>query len=176
MGIPLANPLGDWRLLAVEAYRQHQGPGGRGGRRACHQSLCSKSRFSLRKTISTANWPRTTMPIPRPSRSSRSLRHGGPKEHVFWVREARKAVKLPLFASLNCINSSSWVEYASQLADTGVSASNSTSTRPRSARREVGDIEKQEATWWPRCEPRSKSHRGQAASLLHQLHERHRRL
>ena len=74
------------------------------------------------------------------------LRHGGPKEHVFWVREARKAVKLPLFASLNCINSASWVEYAKQLADTGVNGLELNFYSPAlSPDVRSGDIEKNEA-------------------------------
>jgi Dihydroorotate dehydrogenase len=74
------------------------------------------------------------------------LRHGGPKEHVFWVRETRKAVKFPLFASLNCINSSSWVEYAKQLADTGVNGLELNFYSPSlSPDVKSGDIEKKEA-------------------------------
>jgi dihydroorotate dehydrogenase (fumarate) len=48
------------------------------------------------------------------------LDHAGPKEHVFWVGQVRKAVKMPLFASINCSNPSTWPEYARQLQDTGV--------------------------------------------------------
>ena len=74
------------------------------------------------------------------------LRHGGPKEHMFWVRETRKAVRLPLFASLNCINSSSWVEYAKQLVDTGVEGLELNFYSPAlSPDVKSGDIEKQEA-------------------------------
>jgi dihydroorotate dehydrogenase (fumarate) len=74
------------------------------------------------------------------------LRHGGPKEHLFWVAETRKAVKFPLFASLNCINSSSWVEYAKQLADTGVNGLELNFYSPAlSPEVKSGDIEKQEA-------------------------------
>jgi len=74
------------------------------------------------------------------------LHHGGPKEHVYWVREARKAVKFPLFASLNCVNSSSWVEYASRLADTGVNGLELNFYSP-ALNPEItsGDIEKREA-------------------------------
>ena len=48
------------------------------------------------------------------------LPHGGPKEHLYWVAETKKKVRLPLFASLNAVNEKIWVEYARQLADTGV--------------------------------------------------------
>jgi dihydroorotate dehydrogenase (fumarate) len=48
------------------------------------------------------------------------LEHGGPKEHLYWVAEARKAVKMPLFASINCTSKVAWGEYAKQLEGTGV--------------------------------------------------------
>lgn len=48
------------------------------------------------------------------------LSHADAREHVMWVKKARDAVKMPLFASLNAISAGTWVEYAKQLADTGV--------------------------------------------------------
>ncbi len=44
----------------------------------------------------------------------------GPKQHLYWVTEARKAVKMPLIASLNAVTEKVWVSYARQLAETGV--------------------------------------------------------
>jgi len=49
-----------------------------------------------------------------------AVEHGGPKEFIFWLKEARKAVKMPLIASLNAVETDTWVEWAKQLADTGV--------------------------------------------------------
>ncbi len=48
------------------------------------------------------------------------IEHGGPKEHLYWVEQAKKAVQIPLIASLNAKSSDVWVEYAVQLANTGV--------------------------------------------------------
>jgi len=48
------------------------------------------------------------------------IEHGGPKEHLYWLGEAKKAVGLPLFASLNAVTPEIWVDYARQLAETGV--------------------------------------------------------
>jgi dihydroorotate dehydrogenase (fumarate) len=48
------------------------------------------------------------------------LEHGGHKEHIFWVEKAKKAVSIPLIASLNAVNESTWLEYAKALAKTGV--------------------------------------------------------
>jgi dihydroorotate dehydrogenase (fumarate) len=49
-----------------------------------------------------------------------AVKHGGPKEHLMWVEKTRKAVKMPLFASLNAVSPGTWTQYARQLADTGV--------------------------------------------------------
>ena len=48
------------------------------------------------------------------------MAHGEAKEHLFWVERARKAVSMPLIASLNAVTPGAWVEYARKLADTGV--------------------------------------------------------
>jgi len=48
------------------------------------------------------------------------LPHAGPKEHLHWIAETRKAVELPLIASLNAVHDETWVEYARKLAETGV--------------------------------------------------------
>lgn len=44
----------------------------------------------------------------------------GPREHLMWVEKTRRAVKMPIFASLNCVSPGSWVSYAKQLAETGI--------------------------------------------------------
>ena len=48
------------------------------------------------------------------------LEHAGPKEHLMWVAEAKKSLSLPVIASLNAVERTTWVEYAAQLAETGV--------------------------------------------------------
>ena len=50
------------------------------------------------------------------------LEHAGPREHLMWVEKSRKAVKMPLIASLNAVTPEGWVGYAKQLEDTGVDA------------------------------------------------------
>lgn len=49
-----------------------------------------------------------------------TLEFQGPKEHLMWVREAKRAVDIPVFASLNAVNRETWLEYAQRLAETGV--------------------------------------------------------
>lgn len=48
------------------------------------------------------------------------LEHAGTRTHVFWIKEARKAVKLPLIASINCVTEVQWAEYAKALEGAGV--------------------------------------------------------
>jgi dihydroorotate dehydrogenase (fumarate) len=48
------------------------------------------------------------------------IEHAGPREHLFWVKEAKKSVKMPLVASLNAVEEDVWVDYSKRLADTGV--------------------------------------------------------
>ena len=49
-----------------------------------------------------------------------SMEHAGPKEHLFNLKKLKESVSVPVFASLNAIYESSWVDYAVQLAETGV--------------------------------------------------------
>jgi len=49
-----------------------------------------------------------------------SISHGGPREHLYKLKKLRAAVKIPLIASLNCINKETWLDYAKQLEETGI--------------------------------------------------------
>jgi dihydroorotate dehydrogenase (fumarate) len=48
------------------------------------------------------------------------LEHAGPEEHLMWVRKAVEAVNVPVIASLNCLSTDTWVEWAKKLEETGV--------------------------------------------------------
>lgn len=50
------------------------------------------------------------------------LEHAGPSEHLMWVKKTKQAVKVPVIASLNATEPTTWVEYARRLADQGVDA------------------------------------------------------
>jgi len=50
------------------------------------------------------------------------LEHGGPKEHLLYVRRVKEDVSVPVIASLNAINPETWVDYAVQLEQTGINA------------------------------------------------------
>jgi dihydroorotate dehydrogenase (fumarate) len=145
MGIPLANPLvvGACSLSrSVDSIKALEAAGAGG--------LVIKSLFEEQIQIEEDEFERRISAHDHADAEAQSffpqLRHGGPKEHLFWVSETRKAVKFPLFASLNCINSSSWVEYAKQLADTGVNGLELNFYSPAlSPEVASGDIEKKEA-------------------------------
>jgi len=49
-----------------------------------------------------------------------NLEHGGPKEHLMWVKKAKEAVGIPVIASLNAVNWDTWLDYARLLEETGV--------------------------------------------------------
>ncbi len=51
-----------------------------------------------------------------------SMEHAGPKEHLMHLREAKKALNIPLIASLNAVYDVTWPDYAKQLEEAGVDA------------------------------------------------------
>ncbi len=48
-----------------------------------------------------------------------NIEHGGPKEHIFNLKEVISELSIPVFASLNAIYKESWVEYAKLLEEAG---------------------------------------------------------
>jgi len=48
------------------------------------------------------------------------IEHAGPEEHLMWVRKAVEAVDIPVIASLNCVDTDTWVEWAQKLEACGV--------------------------------------------------------
>jgi dihydroorotate dehydrogenase (fumarate) len=51
-----------------------------------------------------------------------TMEHAGPQEHLMGVKKARKALNIPLIASLNAVYKETWIEYAKLLEDAGVDA------------------------------------------------------
>ena len=47
------------------------------------------------------------------------LESAGPREHIMWTEKTRKAVKFPLFGSLNATSTGNWLEYAKLLENAG---------------------------------------------------------
>jgi dihydroorotate dehydrogenase (fumarate) len=48
------------------------------------------------------------------------MQHAGPEEHLVKLKEVKKAVNIPVIASLNAINKDIWIEYAKKIEKTGV--------------------------------------------------------
>ena len=48
------------------------------------------------------------------------IEHGGPKEHLYNLKQVVEGLSIPVFASLNAVYKESWVEYAKLLEETGV--------------------------------------------------------
>ena len=48
------------------------------------------------------------------------IKYAGPKEHLFNLKKLKQSASVPVFASLNAIYESSWIEYAKALEETGV--------------------------------------------------------
>ncbi len=48
------------------------------------------------------------------------MKHGGPAEHLMWVKKAKESVRIPVIGSLNAVNRETWIEYAGRLEETGV--------------------------------------------------------
>ncbi len=46
----------------------------------------------------------------------------GIKEHLYWLKKTKESVDIPVVGSLNAVNKDTWLEYAQQIADTGVDA------------------------------------------------------
>jgi len=73
------------------------------------------------------------------------LDFGGPAEHIMWVRKAKEAVGIPVIASLNAVNRKTWLNYARQLAATGVDALEcNLFASPRHMEKHGAEIEKEQ--------------------------------
>ena len=72
-----------------------------------------------------------------------NLDHAGPDQHLFWLEKTRKAVKIPLIASLNAVGSGTWVDWAKRLEGAGVDGLElNVYTLGNQPDRSAGDIEK----------------------------------
>ena len=49
-----------------------------------------------------------------------NIDHAGPQEHLVNIRKAKDSLSVPLIASLNAIESDTWIEYAGLISETGV--------------------------------------------------------
>jgi dihydroorotate dehydrogenase (fumarate) len=119
MGIPLRTPL----VVAASTISSYidrvkmaeQAGAGALVIRSLFEEQIQFDRLRMEEALSVGehNYAEATSFFPK-------LRHGGAAEHLMWVEKTRKAVSLPLIASLNAVSAGGWTEFARQLAGTGV--------------------------------------------------------
>jgi len=103
--------------------------------------------------------------------------HGGPEEHVYWIKETRKAVSMPLFASLNATSKSIWVDWAKRLEETGVDGLElNFYSLPVDERISSADVEEQELSAFAAVReavkiPIAVKLHQQYTSLMHMVHQ-----
>lgn len=119
MGLPLRNPLlvGASPLTAnVETIQQIEAMGaGAIVTPSLFEEQIQLERFEFDETLHREETRSAEMITVAPQ-----VQHGGPKEHLFWVKKAKEAIGIPVIASLNAMTKATWLEYAKRLEDTGV--------------------------------------------------------
>jgi dihydroorotate dehydrogenase (fumarate) len=119
MGIPLQNPIlvGACELTAHMGTIQKIAEAGAGALviKSLFEEQVQLEQFKLQEALERDAGRHAEMTSLFPK-----MQYAGPKEHLLWVKKAKEAVKIPVFASVNAVNRGTWVEYAKQLQDTGV--------------------------------------------------------
>jgi len=70
-------------------------------------------RFEEALSVGSDRFPESLTYLPE-------IQHAGASDHLYWIEKSRKAVKMPLIASLNAASPGAWTKYAHQLESTGV--------------------------------------------------------
>lgn len=119
MGIPLQNPIiaGASELTAHMGSIEKIAESGAGALviKSLFEEQIQLERFKFDEALNMQAGRHAEMITLFPK-----MQHGGPKEHVMWVKKVKAAVNIPVIASLNAVNRDTWLDYAQQLADTGV--------------------------------------------------------
>ena len=119
MGIPLRNPLivGASPLTSnIDSIKQIEEMGaGALVTRSLFEEAIQLERFEFEESLHREEGRSAEMVTVFPR-----IEHGGPKEHLMWVKKAKQAVQIPVIASLNAVSRDTWFDYAKQLEDTGV--------------------------------------------------------
>jgi dihydroorotate dehydrogenase (fumarate) len=119
MGVKLANPIivGACGLTSKAASIKALEDAGAGAivTKSLFEEQVQVERFKFDEDLEKYNYRNAEMVEIFPNTT-----YEGPKEHLMWVSEAKKSVKIPVFASLNAVNRDTWIEYAKLLEETGV--------------------------------------------------------
>jgi dihydroorotate dehydrogenase (fumarate) len=118
MGIPVKNPLVVGACSLTGHMDSIRRVADRGAGALVIQSLFEEQiqleKYKLEEDIQTYDDWHAEMQDIFPE-----VEHGGPEEHLMWVRKAVEALDIPVIASLNCLNPETWTEWAKRLAETG---------------------------------------------------------
>ncbi len=121
MGLELKNPIiaGASALTANMASIRKLEESGAGAivTKSLFEEQIQLERFKFDEDQEKGNYRNAEMITVRPH-----LEYAGPAAHLMWVRETKKAVGIPVIASLNAVNPETWLEYARKLEDTGADA------------------------------------------------------
>lgn len=119
MGIPLSSPL----VVAASSIssqidrvqRAEQAGAGALVIRSLFEEQIQIARLHLEEELSVGAYSHAEARSYFPK-----IEHGGASEHLMWIEKTRKAVQMPLIASLNAVSRDGWTGYARQLEGTGV--------------------------------------------------------
>lgn len=121
MGIPLRNPLivGASPMTAnLDAIKKIEEMGaGALVTRSLFEEQIQLERFEFDEALHKEDCRHAEMITVAPN-----VEYIIPNEHLSWVKRAKKAVSIPVIASLNAVNKDTWLEYAKLLERTGVDA------------------------------------------------------
>jgi dihydroorotate dehydrogenase (fumarate) len=119
MGIELDNPviLGASNMSAdIDMLKKAQDLGaGAIIYKSLFEEQIQLERFQLDEKLNEYNDLHAEMVTIHPN-----IHHAGPEEHLLNIRRARENLSIPLIASLNAVNSDTWIKYAGLLSETGV--------------------------------------------------------
>ena len=121
MGIPLRSPIlvgasGLTRTMDSLARLEEMGAGAVITKSLFEEQI-QLERFKFDEDLHKNDFRHAEMITVHPN-----MTYTGPADHIAWVRKVKKAVSIPVIASLNAINRKTWLDYAKLLEDTGVDA------------------------------------------------------
>ncbi|MGM0667762.1 MAG: dihydroorotate dehydrogenase-like protein [Bacteroidota bacterium] len=119
MGIELENPLIVGASNMVTNIDKLKKAEESGAAAIVYKSLFEEQiqleRFQMDENMSQYNDLHAEMITTHPN-----IEHAGPDEHLSKIREAKESLSIPLIASLNAIETDTWLEYAKLISQTGV--------------------------------------------------------
>lgn len=121
VGIELSNPIITGASNMVTDIDKLKAAEENGAAAIVYKSLFEEQiqleRYQMDESLSQYNDLHAEMITTHPN-----IEHAGPEEHLLNIKRAKENLSIPLIASLNAINSDTWLEYAKQIESTGADA------------------------------------------------------